>query len=217
MRVLVAEDHERLATAVANGLRRYGMVVDVARLIEALLTLASSESGLDQRERVDLSVIARTVLRDGRDTDRLGLHLDMVIASAPVDGDPRLLESLVANLVENAIRHNVAGGQVHVSTYSKDGKAVLAITNTGPLIAPAQVDRLLQPFQRLDPRRSHHKDGHGLGLSIVRAIAVAHAATLSIRPGPEGGLAVVVRFPASQSPGSHEAAPLPALPSGKPD
>ncbi|MGB9112633.1 MAG: ATP-binding protein [Acidimicrobiales bacterium] len=173
-----------------------------ARLIEALLTLASSESGLDSHEPVDLAVIARTVLRDRRDIDRLGLHLDTAISSALVEGDPRLLESLVANLVDNAVRHNVAGGRFRVATESKDGKVVIEITNTGPLIAPGEVARLLQPFQRLDPRRSHHKDGHGLGLSIIRAIAAAHGATLSVHPGPEGGLAVAVDFPPSQSRGS---------------
>jgi signal transduction histidine kinase len=69
------------------------------------------------------------------------------------------------------------------------------VTNTGPLIPPADVERLFQPFQRLDRRRANYKDGHGLGLSIVRAIATAHDATITARPVPDGGLCVRVSFP----------------------
>ena len=86
-------------------------------LIEALLTLASSESGLDHRERTDLADICQTVLaRPGLDTERLGLHVETAIRPAPLDGDPRLIERLVANLVDNAIGHNIAGGHVQIST-----------------------------------------------------------------------------------------------------
>ena len=73
---------------------------------------------------------------------------------------------------------------------------MLSVTNTGAVVPPSEVDRLFQPFQRLDPRRTHHNNGLGLGLSIVQAIATAHHATLSVQPVPEGGLAVEVRFPA---------------------
>jgi signal transduction histidine kinase len=82
-----------------------------------------------------------------------------------------------------------------VRTGVQEGKAVLSVTNTGPLIPLAEVDRLFQPFQRLDRHRAHYKDGHGLGLSIVRAIATAHDATITARPVPDGGLSVSVIFP----------------------
>jgi signal transduction histidine kinase len=88
-----------------------------------------------------------------------------VTQPATLDGDPLLVERLVANLLTNAVRHNVAGGRVEVRTGVQDGSAVLSVTNTGPPIPPADVDRLFQPFQRLDPRRASYKDGHGLGLS----------------------------------------------------
>jgi signal transduction histidine kinase len=165
-------------------------------LIDALLALASSEGGLEQREHTDLAGICQAVLvRSCAGTERLRLQVETVIEAAPLDGDPRLLESLVTNLVSNAIGHNVAGGHVRISTGTTDGKAVLSVTNTGPLILPGEVDRLFQPFQRLDPRRTHHNNGHGLGLSIVRAIATTHHATINADPLADGGFSVTVTFP----------------------
>jgi signal transduction histidine kinase len=172
-----------------------------ACLIEALLTLASSESGLNGHEPVDLATTVSAAL-DGLqpETVRLGIHVDEVTEPAPLDGDPLLVERLVANLLTNAVRHNIAGGSVEVRTGVKDGEAVLSVTNTGPLIPPAEVDRLFQPFQRLDRRRANYKDGHGLGLSIVRAIATAHDASITAHPMPDGGLCVSVSFPQPASP-----------------
>ena len=135
------------------------------------------------------------------DTERLGLQVETAINPAPLEGDPRLIERLVANLVDNAIAHNVAGGHIQISTDTRDRKAVLSVTNTGPIISPGEIDRLFQPFQRLDPRRTRHKNGHGLGLSIVRAIAAAHHATVTADAQPGGGLAVTVAFPQLRQPG----------------
>ena len=165
------------------------------RLIEALLALASSESGLDHKERIDLATVCDDVLaRPNPDTDRLGIQVDTAIRSAPLEGDPRLIERLVTNLIDNAVSHNTAGGRVQISTSLAGESAVLSVTNTGPTIAPGDVDRLFRPFQRLDPARTHHKDGHGLGLSIVAAIASAHGATITAHPRPAGGLHVEVIF-----------------------
>jgi signal transduction histidine kinase len=176
------------------------------RLIDALLALASSEGGLEHREHIDLSALCDGVLlRRELDAQRLGLHVRTRIRPAVLDGDPRLVERLVANLVDNAIKHNVVGGRIQVSTAVTDGKAVLSVSNTGPVIPISDIDRLFQPFQRLDPRRTHHKDGHGLGLSIVRAIATAHSATITAHPQLEGGLLVSVSFPAPTTPHSHAA------------
>jgi signal transduction histidine kinase len=170
-------------------------------LIEALVALASSESGLDHRERIDLADICETVLpHPGPDGERLALHLATDIRSAPLDGDATLIERLATNLVDNATGHNVAGGQVQISTGAADGKAVLTVTNTGPVIPPGEIDRLFEPFQRLDGRRAHHNSGHGLGLSIVRAIATTHHATIDAHPLPDGGLSVSVTFPPPTSP-----------------
>ena len=173
-------------------------------LIDALLTLASSESGLDQQERADLADISHIVLaRPG--LDLRGLHIETALHPAPLDGDPTLLERLIANLADNGVRHNTADGRVQITTDTVDGKAVLTVTNTGPTIPPDQVDRLFQPFQRLNPRRLQHKNGHGLGLSIVRAIATAHHATVAAQARPEGGLSVTVSFPLPAGRGTHGA------------
>jgi signal transduction histidine kinase len=161
-------------------------------LIEALLALASSESELDGRERLDLAdVCAAVVPRD----DELGLEIETALRPAPLDGDPGLTERLVANLVDNAVHHNLPGGRVRVSSGVEDGHAVLTVTNTGPVVPPGDLDRLFEPFQRVDPRRGQHEHGHGLGLSIVRAIAAAHQAKVGAEARPGGGLCVSVAFP----------------------
>jgi signal transduction histidine kinase len=165
------------------------------RLIEALLTLASSEAGAGQREAVDLAVITSEALAVARPgISRLGLSLHADIQPAILDGDPLLIQQLVANLINNAVRHNVPGGDIQVATGASDGHAVLSVTNSGQVIPPAEVDRLFQPFQRLGPRSARRDGGHGLGLSIVRAIAIAHAAIIGARALPGGGLAVDVTF-----------------------
>ena len=169
------------------------------RLIEALLTLATSEGGPDQREPIDLSAITDTILLTPRpETGRLGLHVQAATQPATLDGDPLLVQLLVANLIDNAVRHNVTGGKVEIATWTKRCCAVLSVTNTGPVIPPAEIDRLFQPFQRLNARRAYHNGhGHGLGLSIVQAIATAHGATITAQAPPGGGLVIDVTFPAA--------------------
>jgi signal transduction histidine kinase len=165
-------------------------------LIEALLALASSERGLDRRERLDLSVICDTLLlRPDVDAARLELTIETSIRPAPLDGDRRLIERLVGNLVGNAITYNLAGGNIQIATGVEDRGAMLRVANTGPVIPPDQLDRLFQPFQRLDASRTDHGGGHGMGLSIIRAIADAHHATIESSAPPGGGLTVIVTFP----------------------
>ncbi len=167
-----------------------------ARLIEGLLTLASSESGLADSEPVDLAATVFATLAELQpEIEQRRIHMDVGTASAPLDGDPLLVERLVVNLLDNAIRHNSNDGQVKVVTGVEDGSAVLSVTNTGPPINPVDVERLFQPFQRIDPRRANYENGHGLGLSIVRAIVVAHHASIVAHALPDGGLSVSVTFP----------------------
>jgi DNA-binding response OmpR family regulator/signal transduction histidine kinase len=165
-------------------------------LIDALLTLAQGQRGLDRRELVDLSQVVHAVVdARGLDAAANGVRITASIAPVAIMGDARLVERLVSNLVENAIRHNTLDGEVDVSVRAHGNAAVLGIANTGPSIPDAEVSRLLQPFQRLSRDRTGHGDGLGLGLSIVAAIARAHDAQLDVRPREEGGLVVRVLFP----------------------
>jgi signal transduction histidine kinase len=181
-----------------------------ARLLDALLTLASSERGLDRREPLDLSVLTDQVLRTWRpETDRRGLQIEARIAPAPTSGDPALVERLLTNLLDNAVRYNLPGGRVAVATASDAEHAQLSVANTGPLIPPAQVERLFEPFHRLGDRATANDGHHGLGLSIVRAIAAAHDATVAVSPLPQGGLTVEVSFPVSGAHNDRHVAPSP--------
>jgi signal transduction histidine kinase len=165
------------------------------RLIDALLTLARSQRGLDHRHPADLADITRDVL-DAREPEATarGLAITASISPAPVLGDARLLQRLAANLIDNAIRHNITGGRIGILVTTSGGHPTFTITNTGPVIQPGQATRLLQPFQRLSTTRSAETEGLGLGLSIVAAIAKAHHATLAISPRPDGGLSIDVTF-----------------------
>ena len=162
------------------------------RLIEALLTLATGEQGVDKREPLDLADIAGSVLGG---QSRAGIQIDASLEPAPAMGDPKLVESLVANLVENALRHNVPSGRVEVATAVRNGRACISVSNTGPIIPADQVERLLEPFQQMGTARVGRGGGHGLGLAIVRAITKSHGATLALRPRVAGGLDVEVGFP----------------------
>jgi signal transduction histidine kinase len=130
------------------------------RLIDALLTLASSQRGLDRRERFDLAEITRTAIRNReREAGARDLRVVADLAAAPADGDPGLAESLVANLVDNALRHNVRGGRIDIRTGpSADAEtgaaaASMSVSNTGAVIPPGELDRLFQPFQPLGRER----------------------------------------------------------------
>jgi signal transduction histidine kinase len=173
-------------------------------LIAALLSLAKGQRGLDHQEIVDLASIAVDVLDAQREqVDRSGLHITTDFSPALAEGDLRLIEQLLQNLIDNAILHNTDGGAIHVATASRAGKAVLSVSNDGPTIPPTELERLFLPFERLEPGRRHHKTGHGLGLSIVEAIATAHDAVITTRARPQGGLSIEVAFPkvTSLSPG----------------
>ena len=166
------------------------------QLIDALLTLAHGQRGIDHGQTLDLADITGEVLHAHEpDAAGLGVHLDVSLNAAPMWGDRRLMERLVSNLLENALRHNTQNGRVRLRVKTVAGQATLQVANTGPPVPADQVDRLLQPFQRLAPDRVGHHNGVGLGLSIVAAIATAHDATLEIHPGIDGGLQIELRFP----------------------
>lgn len=167
-------------------------------MIEALLTLARSERGVAAPESFDLATLTDTVMSSRLpELEQRGLTLQAELEPAPAFGEPRLVERLVANLVDNAIRHNLPDGSVRVATRAGAGDqgGSFSVTNTGPFVPPEEIERLLQPFQRLDGDRAADREGVGLGLSIAAAIARAHGGTLTVRSQPEGGLAVEASFP----------------------
>jgi signal transduction histidine kinase len=170
------------------------------RLIDALLTLATSEQGIDRWEPVDLAALAKDAVLSARQHAAQGIHIDTTLTEAAATGDASLLDSLITNLVDNALRHNHPNGRVEIATTTRDGHAILSVSNTGPTIPPDEVARMFQPFQRLGKERIGSNDGHGLGLAIVGAIAAAHAARLSARPRSEGGLNIEISFPTSHNP-----------------
>ena len=163
------------------------------RLLEALLTLARSEYGHLRREPVDLAATAAEVLGAH---DHRELMSTTALEPARTTGDPLLVERLVANLIENAVRHNMPGGRLDVATYTAAGHAIFTIANTGPVIPTGELTRLFQPFQRRSSHERSSADGVGLGLAIVQAIANAHDAMVNAEARNGGGLRIDIDFPA---------------------
>ena len=160
------------------------------RLIEALLVLARNDQARALTDPLDLATVAEDAL-EGRSAD--GITTATTLGEAPVTGDGVLLERLVANLLDNAERYNVAGGTVTISTTTDNGASLVRVVNTGPVVPPDMVDRLYLPFSRLDDRTRH--DGFGLGLALVSSIATVHNGTVHAIAIPAGGLDITVRLP----------------------
>jgi hypothetical protein len=106
---------------------------------------------------------------------------------------------MVANVVDNAVRHNEPGGCIDVTTDVDDCSARFVVESGGPRLDQDKVDQLAEPFRRLGTERTGSDDGVGLGLSIVAAIASAHGGTLDLRARAEGGLRVTLTLPRAGS------------------
>jgi signal transduction histidine kinase len=162
------------------------------RLLEALLILSRGEYEQLRREPIDLAATAARVLAAHAHHP---LRWITTLEPAVMTGNPEMIERLVTNLVENAVRHNIPGGRLDLATHTTTGRAVLAIANTGQLIPTGEVDRLFQPFQRLRRSPGAGADGTGLGLAIVRAIADGHNAKIHATARSSGGLRIEIGFP----------------------
>ncbi|MBE3010273.1 HAMP domain-containing histidine kinase [Microbispora sp. NEAU-D428] len=156
-------------------------------LIDALLVLSQAEHGLQWRAPVAFHEVVRLVLAE-TDADEVSVTA-RIEEPFLVYGDPVLLNRLVTNLVDNAVRYNHPGGAVEVTLAG----GVLTVRNTGPEVPAERFGDLFAPFRRLHTTRGQ---GAGLGLSIVASIATAHGAAVRARPNPGGGLEVAVTFPA---------------------
>jgi signal transduction histidine kinase len=172
------------------------------RLIDGLLTLASSQERLSAHSPVDLADIVRHVATESQAAaQQAGVEIRTALASAPVAGDPALLERLAHNLIDNAIRYNLAEhGWVVVTSGLDDGTAQLTVENPGPMVPAYELPGLFEPFRRLasTERRATQGGDHGagLGLSIVRSVVHAHGGDVHAVPRRDGGLTVHVRMPA---------------------
>jgi signal transduction histidine kinase len=163
------------------------------RLLESLLMLARSEAAAGHEDTVDLAALAGDCITDLRArAEELQLSVRDELSPAPTRGDTALLERMIANLLDNAIRHNERGGFVYLQTGVEDGEAVVAVANGGPPIEPADAQALTEPFRRL----GRGQGGFGLGLSIVNSVVEAHGGRLSVAARSEGGLEVQLRLPA---------------------
>ena len=166
------------------------------RLIDGLLTLAGSENTVVDASPLDLSEVAGHVLdQAAAEATARDITIGRDLVSSPTTGDPVLVERLVQNLVENAIRHNHDGGELTVTTRSRDGEAELVVSNTGPVVPPYEVETIFEPFRRLGTDRVRSDRGSGLGLSIVRATTTAHGGSVTAEPRTGGGLTITVRLP----------------------
>jgi signal transduction histidine kinase len=163
------------------------------RLIEGLLMLARSEAAMGHEEPVDLAGLAADCITDlSARAEKAQVQVHDALEPAWTSGDPTLLERMIANLVDNGIRHNERGGSLEVSTGVRGGRVSLVVTNGGAVIGQAEAQTLTEPFRRLD----RGADGFGLGLSIVRSVVLAHDGSINIRAPRTGGLEIQVALPA---------------------
>jgi signal transduction histidine kinase len=165
------------------------------QLIDTLLTLSRVQGGALTSKPIELASLVGDLL-DAREPEATarGVRIERDLEPVRLQGDPGLIERLAANLIDNALRHNVPGGNVTVTTGTRARAACLWITNDGPLVRPDDIERLYEPFERLDGQRPSSGVGFGLGLCIVKAVASAHGATLDTQARPTGGLRVKARF-----------------------
>lgn len=179
--------------AMADKVRR--SVERAEATVEALLTLATSELGAPARDTIDLATVAEDALDVVQGAiDQRRIDVEAALGSATARGDRVLLERMIANLVENAVRHNTPGGWIGIRTIQRPDSAVFEIANTGASIPAEQIPTLFEPFARAR-QRLNPAEGVGVGLSIAQAIAKAHHATISARPRPGGGLEMSVTLP----------------------
>ncbi|MFI7706391.1 sensor histidine kinase [Nonomuraea sp. NPDC049480] len=169
------------------------------RLISGLLLLARSEQEIADRSPVDLAdVVTHVVEQTAGDAREAKITVYEVTAQAPTTGDALLLERLVHNLVENGIRHNVDDGTGWVRVVSRtvsEEKVEVEVSNTGPSVPPYDIPLLFKPFHRHGAERVVTARSAGLGLSIVRSVALAHGGDVRARPREGGGLVVTASLP----------------------
>ncbi len=192
--VTLADPAARVGDLRAMGDAVREMIDRTESLIAALLFLARSEGVHAREEPVDLAELAAGCITDlHRSAEAADITITAKLGPAVARGDSALLERMLANLVENAIRHNEDGGELRLTTSTSDGMAEVLVSNGGAVIDPVEAQSLTEPFRRLN----RGSGGFGLGLSIVRSVAEVHGGSLALTAPPAGGLRVCVRVPAA--------------------
>jgi signal transduction histidine kinase len=202
--IMRAEIEERLddPSSSESDLREMAAVVHDAvgrseGLITSLLLLARGQDALVRRESVDLAEVVRSVVaRSEPDAADRGIRIEIVDRPACCRGDRELLERLLANLVENALRYNHIDGFVRLETYRSDDSANLRVSNSGEVVPADAVPHLFEPFFRVDPSRSRDSGGPVRGLTIVAADPATNGAAASAAVLEGGGLVATVTLPA---------------------
>ncbi|NUR92836.1 MAG: HAMP domain-containing histidine kinase [Nonomuraea sp.] len=196
--------HRRTASADVKELGENLLQINARheRLISGLLLLARSEQEIADRSPVDLAdVVTHVVAQTAREAERERVTVKEEPGAAPTLGDALLLERLVHNLVENGVRHNLGDGSGWVLVASRTvsgGLVEVEVSNSGPDVAPYDVPLLFKPFHRLGAERVVTGMSAGLGLSIVRSVAVAHGGDVTARPREGGGLVVTATLPGAR-------------------
>jgi signal transduction histidine kinase len=182
-------DWERASDVVLAEQRRLGALVD-----DLLLLSRFEEGATRDAVEVDLDDIVFTEIRRSRPVSIEGRRVDAV----RVEGDRHLLSRLVGNLLSNAQRHAVS--EIRVSLTRNAGDVVLTVEDDGPGVPEEERDRIFERFARTEEGRSRDSGGAGLGLAIVREVAVAHGGTVAVEDGSLGGARFVVTLPAPSTP-----------------
>ena len=216
MRILVVEDEPDLLSGIVRALRAAGYFVDTAGdgeegLFKAasvdydvvlldvmLLRLARLDSGAHPLGRVRFDLAGRAA--DGVElvaplAARRGIAVKADLEAAECAGDPEQIDQVVANLLANAIEHNVENGEIRISTRAASGQAILTVADRGPGIADAHLPHVFERFYRADASRSRASGGVGLGLAIARAIVEAHGGSIQVASEPGRGAVFTVTLP----------------------
>ena len=185
------EDVTRFAGEIHKSANRLlSLINDIIQLSQLDVSDLSGEFSPVQLDKVAADCV--DMLQLNADKRQVTLHLDT--SPVLVQGSPKMLEELIYNLIDNAIRYNRPEGQVYVSVKKEDGSVVLRVRDTGIGIEKKHLDSIFERFYRVDKSRSKETGGTGLGLAIVKHIVVQHKAKIEVKSEVLKGTEMIVTF-----------------------